>query len=396
MTFSIGVLAWAIPLIIASGGVGRIPLGIRRPGGRTVYGPRYLPEQSNAEANGARHHRVAGRAMGGAPAGLDRRGDRDCRACRARCGARRSPRYCCSSRTCRTAIFHLDRAGVVQPLRVADRARRRLSRGQRLVGCGSESCGIRERGDRRRVAGRDAAGGEGVFDTSEPRICGNQRSAAARDEHPNAVVGAHQRFARVLETRNVGAKILPSPVMRESTALAEYWHGGGRAPVWYCRIPLAAISSWWIRSAVAYTRTTRGRFPAKCSSRRASGCPRSGVDRFAARVVCRNWMAPDAGNAEHLRAARAIGRHRAHPESHRCRAARARRRKHPDGGRKPAKVSLTLGERVIDEWDVPPGGRFFKRISLEPGMLAGDGPFTRLWCLTKATTAVPIACGLRS
>ena len=32
----------------------------------------------------------------------------------------------------------------------------------------------------------------------------------------DSVVGAHQRFARVLETRDVRAKILPSPVMRES------------------------------------------------------------------------------------------------------------------------------------------------------------------------------------
>ena len=54
---------------------------------------------------------------------------------------------------------------------------------------------------------------------------------------PTAVVGAHHRFARVLETRRVAAKILPSPVMRESTALAEYWHGGGRGTVWYLSDP---------------------------------------------------------------------------------------------------------------------------------------------------------------
>ena len=58
-------------------------------------------------------------------------------------------------------------------------------------------------------------------------------------------------------------------------------------------------------------------------------------------------------------------------------------------GGKPARVSLTLGDRVIDEWDVPPGGRFFKRIVLEPGTLAGDGPFTRLVASYKGADGRP-------
>ena len=36
---------------------------------------------------------------------------------------------------------------------------------------------------------------------------------------------------------SLSATILPSPVMRESTALAAYWRGGGRAPVWYLSDP---------------------------------------------------------------------------------------------------------------------------------------------------------------
>ena len=57
-----------------------------------------------------------------------------------------------------------------------------------------------------------------------------------------------------------------------------------------------------------------------------------------------------------------------------CSAARVLRRR---AGSRLA-CPLAIGDRVIDEWDVAAGARFFKRILLEPGTLAGDGPFTRL------------------
>jgi len=37
------------------------------------------------------------------------------------------------------------------------------------------------------------------------------------------------------------------------------------------------------------------------------------------------------------------------------------------------RVSAVIGDRSIDEWEVPAGGRFFKRIMLEPGTLSGEG-----------------------
>jgi hypothetical protein len=43
-----------------------------------------------------------------------------------------------------------------------------------------------------------------------------------------------------------------------------------------------------------------------------------------------------------------------------------------------ASVSLTLADRVIERWDVPAGGTFFKRIVLEPGSLGGDSGFTKI------------------
>ena len=120
---------------------------------------------------------------------------------------------------------------------------------------------------------------------------------------PGSVVGAHQRFARVLETRDLGATILPSPVMRESTALAEYWRGGGTMPVWYLSDPARGdleLVDPLSRRAVAHYgwMFSRDAFIAGV------------VDTWtwvvvAAGMVCRNRMAPHSLNA-HISDTRAL------------------------------------------------------------------------------------------
>jgi hypothetical protein len=45
---------------------------------------------------------------------------------------------------------------------------------------------------------------------------------------------------------------------------------------------------------------------------------------------------------------------------------------------KAATVTLTIDSRQIDSWQMPPGGRFFKRITLDPGTLSTEEPFNRL------------------
>jgi hypothetical protein len=81
------------------------------------------------------------------------------------------------------------------------------------------------------------------------------------------VIGAHQRFARLLETRDFGeTRILPSPVMNESRELAAYWLGGGQRRCGISPIQREATWSWSIRSASSGMRITRGRFLASRSS----------------------------------------------------------------------------------------------------------------------------------
>ena len=207
---------------------------------------------------------------------------------------------------------------------------------------------------------------------------------------PGSIVGAHQRFARLLETRSVDAKILPAPVMRESTELAAYWRGGGRAPMWYLADPargdLELIDPLSRRVRRHYTWTfPRERF---MSGVRPDILDLVSIDSPPGWFAETGWhLTPETLNiSEQQGRAEAVAHVRNRPDAallvlggESIAAA----------GSKPSHVSLAIGDRLIDEWDVPAGGRFFKRIMLEPGMLAGAGPFSRLLASYKGADGRP-------
>ena len=207
---------------------------------------------------------------------------------------------------------------------------------------------------------------------------------------PTAVVGAHHRFARVLETRSVAARILPSPVMRESTALAEYWHGGGRAPVWYLSDPARGD----LELVDPLSRRVHARYDWMFPRDAFIAGVRPDVLDLVAIESPPGWFAETGWHLtpETLNISEQQGRSEG--------IANIRNRTDAAllvlGGEStqtangaPAGVSVMVGDRVIDQWQVPPGGRFFKRIALEPGILAGDGPFTRLVVSYKAANGRP-------
>jgi hypothetical protein len=207
---------------------------------------------------------------------------------------------------------------------------------------------------------------------------------------PNSVVGVHQRFARVLETRNIGAKILPSPVMRESTALAAYWRGGGTAPVWYMSDPargdLELIDPLSRRVHAHYGWMFQRE--AFISGVRPDILDLVSIDSPPAWFAETGWhLTPETLNiSEQQGRAEGIAYIRNRPDAvllvlggENVAAA----------GGKPARVSVAIGDRVIDEFEVSAGGRFFKRIVLEPGMLAGEGPFSRLVASYKGADGRP-------
>jgi hypothetical protein len=196
---------------------------------------------------------------------------------------------------------------------------------------------------------------------------------------PNSVVGAHQRFARVLETRDLGAKILPSPVMRESTALAAYWRAGGAMPIWYLSDPargdLELIDPLSRRVHAHYT----WNFPREAfiSGVRPDILDLVSIDSPPAWFAETGWhLTPETLNISEQQ-----GRYEG--------IAHVRNRSEQvwlivggestaAAGSNAARVSATIGDRVIEEWDVAPGARFFKRMTLNPGTLAGEGSFSRL------------------
>src|SRR5688500_409756 len=196
---------------------------------------------------------------------------------------------------------------------------------------------------------------------------------------PNSVVGAHQRFARVLETRDLGAKILPSPVMRESTALAAYWRGGGTMPIWYLSDPargdLELIDPLSRRVHAHYGWA----FPREAfiSGVRPDILDLVSIDSPPAWFAETGWhLTPETLN---------ISEQQGRAEGVAYIRNRADQAWLIVGGEStapatsnPSQVSVTIGERQLDAWEVAPGARFFKRIILEPGALTGEGPFSRL------------------
>ena len=207
---------------------------------------------------------------------------------------------------------------------------------------------------------------------------------------PNSVVGAHQRFARVLETREVGAKVLPSPVMRESTALAAYWHGGGNAPVWYLSDPargdLELVDPLSRRIHAQYKwRFLRERF---ISGVRPDILDVVAIDSPPGWFAETGWhLTPETLNiSEQQGRQEAIAYVRNRAEG--ALLIIGAESTEPAGG-KPSRVSVSLADRVLEEFDVPAGGRVFKRIDLAPGTLAGPAPFSRLVASYKGTDGRP-------
>jgi hypothetical protein len=205
------------------------------------------------------------------------------------------------------------------------------------------------------------------------------------------VIGAHQRFARVLETREFeSTKVLPSPVMSESRELAAYWLGAGTAPVWYFADPARGDLDLVDPLSVRVHRHYNWKFPRDLF---ISGVRPDVVDLVRIDSPP-GWFAETGWHltSETLNISEREGRSEA--------IARVRRRTEPAvlvvgaesterAGGKPARVSVMIDDRPVGEWDVPAGGRFFKRVTLEPGVLSGESAFSRLVASYKGADGRP-------
>lgn len=209
-------------------------------------------------------------------------------------------------------------------------------------------------------------------------------------DRPGSVVAAHQRFARALETRQLPATILPSPVMRESTALAAYWQRGGNAPVWHLSDPARGD----LELIDPLSRRVHAHYGWRFSREAFISGVRPDILDLVAIESPPAWFAETGWHLtpETLNISEQQGRSEA--------IAQIRNRSDAAllviggdnfgaSGARPAHVSLTIGDRLIDEWDVAAGEHFFKRLTLEPGSLAGGGPFNRLVATYKGIDGRP-------
>jgi hypothetical protein len=214
-------------------------------------------------------------------------------------------------------------------------------------------------------------------------------NAAAATDRPGALA-MHQTFQRPLEAELVGVSPqLPSPPRREWMELATYWNGGHEGAVWFLADPrrtdLALIDP---RSRLDATQFRWG----------PSERPTFGGMRPAAvdwvRIGPPGWFVEEgwALTPETAGMARLMGRgpHLGPIIARVRRGAGARRLL--VGGRNlagptdpAARFTIAVDGRPLESWDVAPGF-FLRTIDVPEDALAGAGPFAALTIQSTATT----------
>ena len=206
-----------------------------------------------------------------------------------------------------------------------------------------------------------------------------------------AALAMHQTFRRPLEAETVRVQpVLPSPPRREWLELASFWKAGHTGPVWLLADPrrtdLALIDpqSRTDVTAVRWAPSSRPVF---------GGMRPAAVDWVRLRAP--RWFAEEgwALTPETAGMARLMGR------GPHLGPIVARVRRDPSelrvliGGRNlsvagdPAvRFTMTIDGRTVDTWDVAPG--FFLRTTMLPtgALTTGDGPFAELAVRSEAVT----------
>ena len=206
-------------------------------------------------------------------------------------------------------------------------------------------------------------------------------------QDPDAAIGMHQGILRSVQTQNFGAaRVLNAPPMREWLELAAYWRDGHTAPVWFLADPARTD----IELIDPLSRTLHARYVWHFQRQNFMSGVRPDIVDLIKIDSPPGWFGEEGWHltSETLNMSERLGMHEA--------VAYVRGR--PDaallviGGESTAgsaKLSLTIDGRVIDEWDVPAGGAFFRRTVLPAGMLAGDSTFKRLTVSYAAPDGTP-------
>jgi hypothetical protein len=196
------------------------------------------------------------------------------------------------------------------------------------------------------------------------------------DENPKAAIGMHQGILRSVQTQNFGAaRILQAPPMREWLELAGYWREGNTAPIWFLADPARTD----IELIDPLSRTLQGRYVWHFARQNFISGVRPDIVDLVRIDSPPGWFGEEGWHltSETLNMSERRGKHEAIAYV-RSRADAALLVIGAENGGIDAPVSLTIDDRLIDRWEVPAGGTFFKRMMLPSGSLAGDGTFKRL------------------
>ena len=197
------------------------------------------------------------------------------------------------------------------------------------------------------------------------------------DASPDAAIGMHQEMLRSVQTQNFAkATVLKAPPMREWLELAAYWRDGNTAPVWFLQDPartdtelidplsgtLHAHYIWNFQrdnfmSGVRPDIVDLIRFDSPPGWFGAEGwhltpetlnmSERSGAHEAIAFVKTRSDSALMVIGAESL-----------------------------DSGED--EISVRIDERLLETWTLAPGGRLLQIVNVAAGVLDGSAPLKRL------------------
>ena len=212
---------------------------------------------------------------------------------------------------------------------------------------------------------------------------------AAKDGSPVAL-GMHQTFKRPLEAEDVAfSTVLPSPPRLEWLALTKFWRAGHTEPVWFLADP--ARSDLALIDPVSLSSSTEFRWP--LVARPAFGGMRPSAVRWH-RLLPPGWFAevgwsltPETagmsalmGSAPHLGPIEARVRRRAGATT-----VLVGGRNLAAAGDPAARFTLAIDGVPLQQWDAAPG--FFLQVfDIPAGRLMGEGPFAVLTIRSEAAS----------
>jgi hypothetical protein len=205
---------------------------------------------------------------------------------------------------------------------------------------------------------------------------------------PGAAIGMHQGLLRSVQTQTfLDARVLKAPPMREWLELAAYWRAGNRQPVWFLADPARTD----IELVDPLSRKLQAHYVWRFPRERFMGGMRPDIVDLVRIDSPPGWFAEEGWHltSETLNMSERLGRSegvayiRSRPDAMLLviggeHVGEASRSSLAAANSAAPVVALTVNDREIDTWQVPPGGTFFKRIMLEPGTLTSESEFSRL------------------